>query len=81
MGEINRASGLSDKQKNWNGWKFTIILVAVGAAALLVTHLTDSWAYTSNPEAINKKILSVVGAVVGVAVIIGLVFFRNNKKR
>lgn len=81
MGEINRAAGLSDKDKNRNGWKYVIILVVVGAAALFINHLTDSWAYTSNPEAINKKILLVIGIPVVLAVAIGLIFFRNNKKK
>jgi uncharacterized membrane protein len=81
MGEINKAAGLSDKQKEWNGWKIVIVLVVVFFAALGITQCSDSSEYTFNGEKYNRIGLTIFFSIVAVAVAIGLIFFRNKKKR
>jgi hypothetical protein len=48
MSEINRSSGLSDKDKNKNGIKLVAVLLLVGIAALGITQCSDSSWYTLN---------------------------------
>jgi hypothetical protein len=79
MGEINRAAGLTEKQKNWNGWKYVIVLVVVFFGALGIQQCTDSSAYTFNGEKYNIIGLSIFGGLVLLAFAYWFFFIKRRK--
>jgi membrane protein DedA with SNARE-associated domain len=81
MNEVDNSKGLTDRMKEWNGWKFVIALLVIAAGILGVVAYTDGSDYTMNAERINKKFLTIVFSVIAAAVAVGLMFFTNKAKK
>lgn len=79
MSEIDRSSGLSDKEKNRNGLKFAAVLIVVFLAALGITQCSDSSEYTFHPEKYNIIGLSIFGGLVLLAFAYWFFFIKKRK--